>query len=673
MPGESPPPPPRVLFGRDELVEKIVGFAEGLTPVALIGPGGIGKTSTILTVLHDDRVKELFGDNRRFIRCDQFPASCADFLRRLSEVIGAGTENPRDLTPLRPLLSSKKMLIVLDNAESILGLQGTSGQEIHDVMEELSHFSGVWLCITSRISTVPPDCDALDIPTLTMEAARDTFYRIYERGEYSDPVDNILAQLDFHPLSIALLATVAQHNKWDTDRLTREWERQRTAMLRTRYSRSLATTIELSLTSPMFQELGPDARALLGVVAFFPHGVDENNLGWLFPTIPDIANIFDTFCVLSLTSRSNGFVTMLAPLRDYLSPQDPTSSLLLCTAKDHYSRRLSVDLYPDKPGYQEAWWITSEDTNVERLLDVFTSTDPESDGIWDVCAHFMDHLSWYKHRLVSLGPKIEGLSDSHPSKPRCLFQLSRLFGSVGNNVEQKRLLSHALEIWRERGDDRQVAQTLLCLSEANEALWCYGEGEKRAREALEAYEQLGDTVGQADCLSSLGLMLCKSGRVDAGEEAVSRAIKLLPEKGNEYLLSLCHCYFGMIYESRGGIEKAIHHFETAIGIASSFGWHDQLIRIHRYLAMLFSTQGRFNDANAHVEHAKSHAVNSPYALASSMHLQAILWFRQRRFEQAKSEVLRAVEVFERLGDTQNLESCRELLGAIDLMQGIIFI
>jgi tetratricopeptide (TPR) repeat protein len=669
MPGESPPPPPGIFFGRDKWIERILGLVEHLTSIALIGVGGIGKTSIALTVLHDNRIKQQFGDNRWFIRCDKFTASLASFLARLSKVVGAGIENPDGLAPLRPFLSSRVMIIVLDNAESILDPQVTDAQEIYAAVEELSQFDNICLCITSRITTIPPGCEPLDIPTLSMEAALNTFYRIHKNTKQSDLVCNILEQLDFHPLSITLLATVALQNKWDTSRLTREWEKQRTAVLCTKHSKSLAATIQLSLSSPTFQELGPDAHDLLRIIAFFPQGINENNLDWLFPTTSNRANIFDTFCILSLTYRSNGFITMLAPLRDHLYPKDPRSSPLLCTTKEHYFSRLSVNIFPGKPGFDETQWIISEDTNIEHLLNIFTSTDRNSEEAWDACYYFMEQLYWHKPQLVALGLKIRGLPDDHPSKPKCLSRLAWLSDGVGNHTESKQLLTHALKLWREQGNDSWIADTLWSIAHSNRMLGCNKEGIQQLKEALKIYEQLNDASGQARVLRQLAYLLSDDGQLDAAEGAASQVIDHFSGKGEQALVCQCYRLLGVMCHSKGETEKAIDHLNTALRIASSFSWDGELFWIHRELARVFFSKSRFDNAHTHIKHAKSHAVHNAHCLGLAAEDQARFWYGEQRFEEAKSAASHAADVFEQLGATKNVELCRALLQDIEQAVG----
>jgi len=626
---------------------------ENFTPLAIIGPGGIGKTSIALTALHNDRVKQRFGDDRRFIRCDQFPASLSNFLRRLSVVTGAGVENPDDLTALQPFLSSKEVLIILDNAESILDPEGTDSREIYDVVEELCQFDNICLFITSRISTIPPDCEILDVPTLSMDPARDAFYGIYKKGNRSDMVDKILEQLDFHPLSITLLATVAHQNRWDIVRLTKEWERRRTGVLQTDHKKSLAATIELSLASPMFQELGSDARELLEIVAFFPQGVDENNLSWLFPTVPNRENIFDKFCVLSLTYRSNGFATMLAPLRDHLCPKDPRSSPLLCATKEHYFNRLSVGTGASRPSREETRWITSEDVNVEHVLDVFSSIDADSNSVWEACADFLRHLRWHKQRAIVLGSRIEGLPDDHPSKLRCLIQLTWILDLLGNLTESRRLHTCMINLWREQGNDRKVAETLETLSSLNRGLGLYAEGVSRAKEALEIYEKLDDRVGQVDSLQCLALSLVHDNQVDAAEEAASRAIDLFPDGLSQSQLREHNHILGHICQCRGDTEAAIDHYMKAIGVAGSLDSQDGQIGILHCLSKLLLDEKRFDDAQIHLEQLKSHAFNNPLHHGMATAMQVGLLYHQGKFEEAISELSRAINFYEKIGDPGN--------------------
>ena len=560
------------------------------------------------------------------------------------------------------------MLIVLDNAESILDPKGVNGQEIYKVVEELGLFEKICLCLTSRITTVPPLCKRPIIPILSMQAACDIFYSIYDNRCQSDVITKLLEQLGFHALSIMLLATTASQNMWDHDRLAKEWGVHHTQVLQTDHNESLAATIELSLTSPMFCELGTNARDLLGVIAFFPQGVDENNLDWLFPTISKRQTLIDKFCVLSLTYRSNNFITMLAPLQDYLCPKDPKLSPLLCVTKECYFSQLSVIVDPEVPGFEEAKWIISEDVNVEHLLDVFTSTDADSDDAWDACASFMEHLYWHKPRLVILGPKVKGLPDNHTSKPACLYQLSRLFRQVGNYVEEKQLLLYTLKLWRGQGNKIWVAHVLKALARANLFLELYTEGMQVAKESIGIFEELNNIPEQAKSLQEFAELLFHDGQLDAAEEAVSKSINLLLDQGEQFKLCQGYRLLGKICCSKGEMEKAIVHFKTAFGIASPSNWDSECFWILLSLAEAYFDQGRFDDAHAHIEQAKLYSVNYPYQLCRAMEQQAHFWYKEGRIGEAESEVLCAISGYEKLGAAKDVEDCMKLLQKIKLKQ-----
>ena len=384
-----------------------------------------------------------------------------------------------------------------------------------------------------------------------MEAACNIFYRIYGKGGRSGIIDNLLQRLDFHALSITLLATTPSYNAWDYDHLTEKWDTHRSWVLQTDQNESLAATIELSLASPTFRKLGPNAHDLLGVVAFFPQGVHEKNPDRFFPTIPDRKNIFDKFCVLSLTYRNNGIITMLAPIRDHLFPQDPESSLLLCATKDDYFTRLLGLLVLDTPRFAEAQWIMSEDVNVEHLLDIFASIDTGSDDVWKACYYFMNHLYWHKHHRAVLAQKIETLSDDRHAKPITLLHLSRLFNALDNRTEQKRLLIGAPGLERQRENGAGVVIALVELSDVNRMLNLHEEGISQAREASEVCARLGLPISQAHCLNLLAQSLLGDKQLDAAEAEVSRLFDLIPEKGHECLICQSHRLLGEIYRSKG--------------------------------------------------------------------------------------------------------------------------
>ena len=106
-------------------------------------------------------------------------------------------------------------------------------------------------------------------------------------------------------------------------------------------------------------------------------------------------------------------------------------------------------------------------------------------------------------------------------------------------------------------------------------------------------------------------------------------------------------------------------YEIALEIASTFNSHDLLFWVNYDLASLFRNESRFDNAQSHLERAKLHTVNDIYFLGRVAELQAHVWGQQHRLGDARAEVLRAAEIYGKLGATMDMERCRELLREIE--------
>lgn len=318
-PPELPPLPalpraPTNFFPREQIVNEILDITDQAASTALFGSIGVGKSSVALTLLHHNRTEAKFGRNRHFLRCNNLTNSLEDFLKHLSCAIGIS--HTTDLGQLRSHFeSSPPLIMLLDGVDHILDPLAPEAAEIYATIEEFGCYQHICLLTTSRMYPGILGFHRLEVPTLSEEDARDAFYGLCHLAR-SPVVNDLLTRLDFHPLSIDLLATAVRENGWDEPALLRVWDDE-TDVLRTQYQQRLKDAVELSFRSPTIQHLGTAAWEVLGAIAAFPYGFEERRLKRAFPGITEVEVVVDVLCRFSLLYRQDGFVKMLTPFRFY--------------------------------------------------------------------------------------------------------------------------------------------------------------------------------------------------------------------------------------------------------------------------------------------------------------------------------------------------------------------
>lgn len=291
----APLPAPKNFHGRDEYVNKaaeLISTAAPTDPVrlAILGSGGIGKTSVALAILNHPQITQKL---RYFVPCDAF-TSASMLVAGILRVFGMHNYPKED--PLQVLQNSviraAPMLLILDNFETPWD-SSESQTAVLGVLQRLD-IPTVTLIITMRGTSSPmgiqwnPHPVFLPLGKLSLDAASKAFVGANPQAAFAGSDVDIKALLNVVeciPLAVILMAQLSKTES--CKRLLMRWEKEKTSLVELHSkSKDRLNSLDVSISmSIMSLHDEPEALQLLSLISHLPDGVldYENRLHQLAP------------------------------------------------------------------------------------------------------------------------------------------------------------------------------------------------------------------------------------------------------------------------------------------------------------------------------------------------------------------------------------------------------
>ncbi|KAJ6596225.1 P-loop containing nucleoside triphosphate hydrolase protein, partial [Mycena vulgaris] len=368
------PPQPKIFHGRQKELEDVV-HALLLSParVAILGGGGIGKTTLAAAVLHHPDIVSQYW-HRHFISCESATTSV---LLISTVALHLGLEPSRQPINMvvQHLSQCGSVLLVLDNLE-------TSWEDIQtriDVEELLARLSSVQqlaLVITMR-GSVRPGRVKWSRPFLTPlkplhpTASRQIFVDISDSPstEQEAAFSEIVEFTGHLPLAVSLMASITASEGYSN--ALHRLKMENTLLLSEGYKKesNLDMSIVLSLTSPRITS-SPGAQELLSLLSILPDGLAEVECTAQNVPIPQILQCKSVLLRTSLAYiDSDRRLKALSPIREYIRREYPPHKSLVDPLGTYWQDLLSLwDSHQQVPGTDMAHLLGENIGNIDSLI-----------------------------------------------------------------------------------------------------------------------------------------------------------------------------------------------------------------------------------------------------------------------------------------------------------------
>ncbi|KAJ7843195.1 P-loop containing nucleoside triphosphate hydrolase protein, partial [Mycena olivaceomarginata] len=368
------PSEPKIFHGRESEVSDILDLFKAKTPrIAILGAGGMGKSSIARVLLHHPAITATYQQNRLFVGC-----SSATTKLELVTLIGAHIGLKPGKDPVQAVLkqfsNNPPSLLILDELETLWESTESRG-DIEELLSLLTDINHLALMITMRGTERPAKVQwtrpfLLPLKPLDQKAARLIFIDIADDKHDLEEVDKILSLTDNMPLAINLLAHLADSE--GCSNILLRWDEEKTSMISEGFDKrsNLDLSISLSLSSSRMKSL-PQSRELLSLLGMLPDGLSDVDL--IQSKLP-LEHPLKCKAVLKSTalaySDENKQLKVLMPIREYIQQHQCPEDQLVHTLLKHFQDLLQF--YVEYRGTQSSVstvnHITSNIANIQNLL-----------------------------------------------------------------------------------------------------------------------------------------------------------------------------------------------------------------------------------------------------------------------------------------------------------------
>lgn len=612
-----------VWVGREELVEalkaKILAPETSPKVVALIGQGGIGKTSLAVKLLEalgvDLQPPGLADgcvyDSALYFKVSQ-GSSFDDVAAFLLEALGVETADPlktaeAKIAQILAALTEKRCLLVLDNLEDILypASHPEAGKAVSSEWGELLHsFAHSRHCstiiitsrefpydLTDRRSRNPkPNPKLVEVCTVGGVADEDgvEILRQNDSQDCQADLEWIAERVKGNAFILTQLAAIGAESpgylRKHPELVTEEAE----PIIQAQLERQSEAAQEL-LKRMCVLRVGIDVQGLTFLRLYNDDGETdyrfevaaavEEPVEFAKEEIQETKGMIERLANSSLVQRRYDkerceyFFDLHRLIVEFLQTEYETELPQLlervykfyCTGKSIENPKALEDLYPVLEAQYFAFRLGnySEASNlVMWTLEGYLRTW----GYWNLLKDLYEQIL----------PHVDC-----DDRPICLRQIGRVHRDIGNWDIAEQYFQEALFIEQKANNKRGMATSWGLLGDIERKRGNWEEAERLYRQSLQLQTELGDRSGIVALIGCLGENELAKGNLDLAEEYLTQALSTMQELGMSREIAEVNYDFAQLWRKRGNPEKAQEYYTTAHQLYQQLGAVKNLERIER--------------------------------------------------------------------------------------------